>query len=267
MANLKVSFCISSYGRLDRLKACIKSIKKQSYINYEILVGSPKDIEPYLDTDITYIKSDDHIGKTRNILKSSANGSWLVFLDEDVELESNDFLIHFLNSAEITCNDVYGGFYNTDKKSSLLDRAYNMTCNLWVLRGNLKGPQVLGGIYILKGSMFPDFFDGYSFGGEEYPYFSELIKRKCKIAVSKQLNVLHRPKHSFMTFIKRAWLHGKYKPIDKVKGQRVNLFMEYKEGLLVKTLAATYFATVYISQFFNKFSSLLKFKNPSYTGK
>jgi len=265
LANLKVSFCISSYGRLDRLKACIKSIKKQSYSNYEILVGSPKAIKPYLEAGISFIKSDDHIGKTRNILKSSANGSWLVFLDEDVELESSEFLTNFINSTAINCNDVYGGFYKTDQKSSLLDRAYNMTCNLWVLRGQLKGPQVLGGIYILKGAMFPDYFDGYSFGGEEYPYFSELIKRNCKIDVSEQLNVIHRPKHSFKTFIKRAWLHGKYKPIDKVKGQRVNLFLEYKEGASVKFLAAAYFVTVYISQFFNKFSSLLRFKKPSFT--
>ncbi len=250
MKRPKISFCISSAGRIGLLRRCITSIESQVYQNYEVLVGCPLDLPSF--TKVKLLKTDNHIGKTRNLLKSNACGDWLVFLDEDVQLSDDKFINKFLNTMLNEKLDVYGGFYKTDSQSSIFDRAYNMTCNLWVLRGNLKGPYVLGGIYILKGSKFPDYFDGYSFGGEEYPYFSELIKQKCKINVSKSLEVIHSPNHTLKSFFQRAWLHGKFKPVDKIKGQRVKLFIKYNEKLRVKLFAGAYFVTVYISQFFNR---------------
>ncbi len=253
------SFCIASSGRVSYLNELVASIEKLNIASFEILIGSYNEIDASIfANNVKVLKTPQHIGKTRNALKAQASGQWLVFLDEDVSFNDLNFIqtLQYLESVHRA--DIYAGFYGNKTSSTLVDRAYNMTCNLWVQRGQLTQSNVLGGLYILKGKCFPGYFDAFSFGGEEYPYFNSLVKKNYKIITSDKLSVSHSPKHTLRTFFKRAWLHGKYKPKDGIKGRRFELFFKYQESLQVKTLAGFYFLVVYISHFFNSFTGQLQ---------
>ncbi len=262
----KISFCISSSGRESSLNHCLQSIYNQSFSSFEVLVAtSCQEMNQNLKNCKVFL-CENHVGKTRNTLKSQAKGEWLIFLDEDVELIGTDFVKYFLSLVAENSVNVFGGFYLSASDASLIDRAYNMTCNLWLLKSDLQGPQVLGGIYAIRSGDIPDYYDGYSFGGEEHPYFSLLLKNNFQIKVCKDWKVRHKPYHTLRSFFRRAWLHGLFKPTVNCEKLRWQLFFSYKENMRVKVLAGFYFFTVYSCHISHKVLRW-KFSWPRWAGK
>mgnify|MGYP001566525327 CR=1 FL=1 len=60
--------CIPSYERSSSLEACLKSIRAQTFQNFEILIN----------------KEEGPLAKLRNKLAQDAKGEYLVFIDDDV---------------------------------------------------------------------------------------------------------------------------------------------------------------------------------------
>lgn len=95
--NGKVSIIIPSKDNYDILKRCIDSIRKKTdYKNYEIIVvdNGSADREKYKDICDKYIYGvyDFNFSKMCNIGAKCANGEYLLFLNDDTEVITSDWL-------------------------------------------------------------------------------------------------------------------------------------------------------------------------------
>jgi lipopolysaccharide transport system permease protein len=103
-----VSVCIVSGRRHDLLGRCLESLRRQEDSpSFELIVGADEDAaveqivhSRFADADVTHLPHLTPAG-LRNVLLRRASGEWLLFLDDDVELEPR-FLrtMHELASAD-----------------------------------------------------------------------------------------------------------------------------------------------------------------------
>lgn len=99
MIKPKISILVPTYNRSSLLKQAIKSILKQSYADFEIIVvdnNSSDDTEAvvmqFTDGRIRYLKNTANVGPIRNhnIALSLAKGEYIhMFSDDDLMLENN----------------------------------------------------------------------------------------------------------------------------------------------------------------------------------
>lgn len=120
--NEQISIIIPSKNNFQTLNRCIKSIKEKSkYKNYEIIVvdnGSCDEVktmsEKIADKYI-YEKMEFNFSKMCNKGAEAANGSFLLFLNDDTEVISEDWLEIMLGYAEneqtgaVGCKLIYPG--------------------------------------------------------------------------------------------------------------------------------------------------------------
>ena len=131
--NLKVSIIIPTYNNLKNLRLCIDSIKKQTFLNYEVWIidgnstDKTKDFLQNLKEPFYWISEKDYgIYQAMNKGIFFAKGDWLCFLGADDILYNNKVLqsIFSLNipiktsfiSGKITYNKK--SFLNKEKKPS-----------------------------------------------------------------------------------------------------------------------------------------------------
>ena len=110
--NPRVSIIIPTKDSADRLKKCIDSIKKKtSYKNYEIIVINNNSTEDrtfeYLEEiskspDITILKYDIpfNFSAINNFAALNSNGEYLLFLNNDTEVISDDWLSAMIEHAQ-----------------------------------------------------------------------------------------------------------------------------------------------------------------------
>ena len=88
------SVIIPTYNMLKFLKIAIKSVTKQRYKNFEIIIvdnfssdGTDKYVKSLKNKKIKFYKIKNHgvIGKSRNIGIKKSKGEWVAFLDADDE--------------------------------------------------------------------------------------------------------------------------------------------------------------------------------------
>ncbi len=85
-----ISIIIPSFNNLDYLKLCIKSLKKNSYYNNEILVhvneGSDGSIEYLKENQITFTHSKHNIGlcKACNLISKKSNFDYILYSHDDM---------------------------------------------------------------------------------------------------------------------------------------------------------------------------------------
>lgn len=104
--NDRISIIIPSKDNYAVLKRCIDSINgKSSYNNYEIIVvdnGSKEDVRNKISViadKYIYEKTDFNFSKMCNIGAENAEGQYLLFLNDDTEVISEDWLEKMLNYA------------------------------------------------------------------------------------------------------------------------------------------------------------------------
>lgn len=92
----KISIIIPSKDNYEVLKRCIDSIKKSSYKNYEIIVvdNGSSDNEKYsaLADKYIYDKYEFNFSKMCNIGAQNAEGRFLLFLNDDTEVITKNWL-------------------------------------------------------------------------------------------------------------------------------------------------------------------------------
>lgn len=134
-----VSVVIPSYNRFDYLKNAIKSVKDQTYKNFEIIVvNDNSDDQRYYKNNIldnTKIihsgkNENDHNGpgKVRNIGIEEAKGKFIAFLDDDdvwmedkLEIQLN--VMHQKNLNFSSTEGYFGeGIYNSERTYPLYNR-------------------------------------------------------------------------------------------------------------------------------------------------
>lgn len=99
----KISIIIPFKDKVELLKACIKSIKKTTYHNYELILLSNNSIEKQTHEYLKKIQSDPNIkihhynksfnySAINNFGRKKAQGSMLVFLNNDTEIITESWL-------------------------------------------------------------------------------------------------------------------------------------------------------------------------------
>ena len=124
MSQPLISIIIPSYNRFNYLCRAIESIKKQTYINYEIIVVNDCSTEPeYLTKEIENVKIVNLpfnskslfgyacAGYIRNIAVQNSKGEYIAFVDDDdwwtenkLEVQINKMIEH---NSEFSSTDGY----------------------------------------------------------------------------------------------------------------------------------------------------------------
>jgi len=132
----KISIVIPLYNAGKSVKRCLKSISRQSFTDYELIIindGSTDDSEEYVKSlikkydnlaDKTRIitRQNSGIAKTRNYGLSVATGKYVAFIDQD-DFISDDYLDSYFYSAELSSADiVVGGYERVSSSGKILSR-------------------------------------------------------------------------------------------------------------------------------------------------
>lgn len=127
--NVLISIIIPTYNNLYNLKDCLKSIKKQTFKNFEVWIidnnSSDGTIEflKNLEKPFNWIsKSDKGIYDAMNHGIKKSNGKWLYFLGSDDKFfEETTLESIFKNKYDTSVKIIIGSIkYNTNHKDSFL---------------------------------------------------------------------------------------------------------------------------------------------------
>ncbi len=121
----KVSIILNCYNGEKYLSDCLKSIKKQTYKNYELIFWdncstdkSKKIFKKYKDKRFKYFKSKKNtiLSKARNLAIKKATGNWLAFIDCD-DIWYRNKLYEFKNFLDLENMGVmFSDYYILKKK-------------------------------------------------------------------------------------------------------------------------------------------------------
>lgn len=209
-----ISVIVSSIGRQKVLEQCLSSLRRQTLAPTDIIV---------LET---------HLKMSRLEGVQKAQGSILLFLDEDCELPDENYLSRLVMTTEqLGASFVLGGLYQNAEKASYSARSYNSICNLWAANnGNL-----LGGCLILPKEILAQrtWNDSIGWGGEDTYLLRQLQKAGVSLVLDRQLDVIHNDQSSLRKWTRRAFRQGYHRQ----KYQLASPNMRFSSELLSQTLS------------------------------
>lgn len=123
----KVSIIVPLYNSQDTISRCIKSIKKQTYYNFECIIINDGSTDESVKAAEIAIKDDTRfrlisqknkgVSKARNKGIDEATGEWITFVDSDDSIEPNR--IYFaLNAEQFECDIIKCDIYNHHEDGS-----------------------------------------------------------------------------------------------------------------------------------------------------
>ena len=133
----KFSIVIPSYNTSNYISSCVDSILNQTFKNYEIIVvddcSSDKDytfkiLQEKPNIKLFSTKKNSGPGATRNLGISKATGQYIIFVDSDDTLASNDTLENINNIIGDSSPDIiYTGFKFIGEDFSFIPNSANCT--------------------------------------------------------------------------------------------------------------------------------------------
>ena len=131
---MKLSVIIVNYNVTNLLRNCLLSIEKYlSFIQYEVIVADNQStdnswkvlIEEFPSVKFLALEENLGFAKANNIAVKNASGEYILILNPDTELETNDFqtLLDFADSKEkfgclgVRMHDANGNFLPESKRS------------------------------------------------------------------------------------------------------------------------------------------------------
>jgi GT2 family glycosyltransferase len=219
------SIVIATHNRLSLLKECIESIVKSDFDDYEVIIahsGIQEGTEEFIKTCPSHFKylkcKEKGAAKQRNEGVEIAVGKWIVFLDDDVEIQT-DFLsklytCHLANpqakgiSGSIV-NQYYSELSPTTKK---VLKICGVDTNVRI-DGKVLGPALnflprqegadvepidwmptcvcsYEKDILIELGVFPSQFVGYSYG--EDLYLSLLVSQKHPVLLCRKAKLYHK---------------------------------------------------------------------------
>jgi hypothetical protein len=217
-----VSVIFNAFWDLEFVSESIACLKDQvgPEVPFEVIVVVKNETESKLPDAKIVRASRPEASFRRTCGALQAQYSILVFLDDDCVVRSRTFLADLWNYFRDPENQVVAGLYAQAEELSYLARAYNHICNLWVLNStDLSGAcrNFLGGFFSVRKDLFPfdiDLAGSPRCGGDEYLIRNYFEKKNVPIKLS-HLKVHHRPRGNGISFLKRAYIHGRYKATEK----------------------------------------------------
>ena len=131
------SVILPTYNDLKNLKNCIRSIKRQTFTNYEIIIvndASKDNTKEYLNklnySNLKVINLEKNQGpaNARNQAIKNSVGKWLCFIDSDdfwfqekLEIISNNIKLYNKNNYQVFCHNLI----LKDRKSKIKKKLYS----------------------------------------------------------------------------------------------------------------------------------------------
>jgi GT2 family glycosyltransferase len=121
--SVEISIIIPTINRYDDLKNTLNDLKKQSFLNYEILIidQTDKNLAQTIKFDKTryFWRSFKSASKARNVGLTEAKAPIILFLDDDVIIHNKDFIKnHITHFNDQKVSGVAGSILDLDEKWS-----------------------------------------------------------------------------------------------------------------------------------------------------
>lgn len=196
------SVVIPSYNRLEELQYCLRSLEKQTYKYFEVIViddCSPSDISSFVDTDtfsfeINVYRNKENMGAavSRNVGIDNAKYDWIAFLDDD-DLWDNNKLFEISN--EIIKNPEVNFIYHNAEVVMVNENSSYVTNKINPVNyfESMLIKNVIGGtpMVIVKKELFDKYgkFDNSIKSLEDYELWLRLSKHFESLFVDKALSI------------------------------------------------------------------------------
>lgn len=142
-----ISIIVAIFNRKEELTELLNSLSKQTDGDFEVIVvddGSSVDLLPVVEDfqsrlDIQYFKKENSgPGLSRNYGAERAKNEWLVFLDSDVEVET-DYIQSIKRNLLKNPTDAFGGADKADEGFSPLQKAISYSMTSVLTTGGIRG--------------------------------------------------------------------------------------------------------------------------------
>lgn len=248
------SIIIPLYNRPDEIRELLKSLLRQTYTNFEVIVvedGSTLDSKAIIDTFDAklaisyYYKQNEGQGFARNYGFERANGDYFIVFDSDVIVPEN-YLTYVKLSIENNGWDAFGGPDAAHQSFTPLQKAisYSMTSPFTTggIRGNKKH----------VGQFHPRSFNmgisaivwketnGFKLArrSEDIEFSIRMINKGFKVGLIPEAFVYHKRRTSLSQFYKQIYSFGK---------GRIDIAQIYPTELrLVHALPAVFNVAIFI---------------------
>lgn len=222
-----LSVIIPTHHRLESIRRLIHSISLQK-IDFNlvevIIISNFKDraLEDYIlhhQFPFKILLDTTHqqgVNIARNRGVTHAVYDLLLFLDDDVEMDSRDYLQHILLLDWSTGVAAIGGQYVLNSQASVIDQVYHQIAMGWFMDQDFSQNKVLllGGNtvynYYLLGKEL-QFDESIVFGGAETELNLRLLSKGYQLSYHPQMNLIHNTSLNFSSFVKKAYLQGRGK--------------------------------------------------------
>lgn len=232
MKNKFFSVVVTTYNSSRYIEKTIKSILKQNFLDYEIILVDDCSNDNTIDlvkkkfiNDIKILTTDKNFGgpaKSRNIGIKHSCGQWISFLDADdfwFQSRLKKFHRHIINnpSYEVFCSNEMLFNSKNKKKNKIIHGPYseNFFDDL-LIQGNRLSPSatVINRDFVLKNKIF---FDTHLnlIGVEDYDFWLNLSKNKAKFFFFDEILSLYVIHDNNITHNSRKHLKNTINVINK----------------------------------------------------
>ncbi len=214
---MKISVLISTYNEERNIEACLKSLKNQTYKNFEIVIvdahskdNTVKIAKKYTDKIILVEKTLIALQKNKGV--NACKGDYVVLSDADCTHPKDwiEKIVKFLGKhPDIS---VYGGVDVGKKTDPLFERAvFAFDKNDETITDSIKAAWRLRGcniIYKRKDFLSVGGYDAELSGSEEPELHTRMAKKGFKLYFDKNLVVYHRRRPDLFALFKQMFRNG-----------------------------------------------------------
>ena len=251
-SNIKYSIIIPNYNKAEYIEECINSILNQTYKNYEIIMiddgSTDNSIEVINKFNIEPLKTNRlQAGGARNLGLKNATGDYIIFLDSDDYLSSNNVLekltniikdedLIFLNYSKNTYGDIKEIIEEKEELSLKIETTKQLGCPTKCFKRRM-----------LEGIGFPECkrYEDIIFTleamckAEKYTYFDESFFTYRKVAnsnVTSEINedVMIDIMEELFKIYKLCLKYPKYKLnlLNRIKKDKLSLRLDVLNELI-----------------------------------
>jgi len=194
------SIIIPTLNEEDHINSLLKSISKQTYKDYEVIIRDCESADGTIKVIKSYVKDVPSLSlvstKTKNVSEArnsgakSALGEWLIFFDADVEIEDN-FLMKVKEHIEKDHPDFLTMWNRPQKQDGLQAHIllYGLSIGMSILQYVM--PAVNGPCMIIKKSLFTSLhgFDEQIVFGEDFDLTRRANKQNAVVKIYQKPNI------------------------------------------------------------------------------
>jgi len=263
-----ITVAVVTTGRpeaLNKLLVSVLSAQKATEIEVLVLINEPclvteSLLKEYQDKHVNIRLLKSHRcsrGKTRNILIENAKGDIIYFLDDDVMVQKNTFMVLLDKFEQYTNVDILGGPNITPEKSSLFQKGQGAVLSsffgtLWVSqryrqfgRDRIANDNALIlcnlaikiNVFLEKGV----FLNSDIICAEENVLLKELSRKGCIAMFIPSLAVYHERRNGLLSFCNQIFTYG------RGRFQVINYFFRVRHLIYLVPMAPLVYSLFLIS--------------------